>query len=233
MEDVMPNPSQHREGSNDGGGRPKDAGLILVAAGLLEVLAMSHHPSVAAPGIAQAIEAIGAFSRRAAWIHGVLIGLMLVTVYGLSELALQRGLRRPLVRAGLVGYCAGVIAMMGAALVSGWVVAGLASSTPHSTATDLQINSQLLILCAVVNRACANFGAVAMSAGIGLWSLDLLRDSGIRRAVGVFGCIVCLLAAGALLTGWLHLDVHGMSAVVALQAAWTIAVGALLTSRKV
>jgi hypothetical protein len=36
------------------------------------------------------------------------------------------------------------------------------------------------------------------------------------------------LAAFAIVVGVLHLDVHGMTAVLLLQSVWTIALGALL-----
>jgi hypothetical protein len=220
-------------GLTQSGRRAKRGGAVLMAASLLEILAMAHHPSVAAPDIARALGVIAEFSRRAAWVHGALICLMLVILHELSEFALRRDLRRTLVRAGLLGYCVGVIAMLGAALVSGWVVANLAASTRPTTAMDLQITGQLLILCGVLNRACANLGVVAMSAGIGLWSLDLLRDPGIPRIAGVLGGLVCVLPAVALFGGALHLDVVGMGEVILLQAVWNIAIGAMLMLERV
>ena len=67
-----------------------------------------------------------------------------------------------------------------------------------------------------------------MSAGIVCWSLDLCSDTGSRRAIGVFGCLVGSVPALALMLGKVHLDVQGMNAVVAIQAAWTMAVAMLM-----
>jgi hypothetical protein len=78
------------------------------------------------------------------------------------------------------------------------------------------------------NQAFAKCGAVLMSAGITALSLDLLRGALPARALGIFGLSSGLACALAIATGWLRLDVHGMSAVVLLQALWTIGAGVLL-----
>jgi len=222
----------HQHVSHERGRTSAAPGIILFVASLLEVLAMLHHPSVQTPDISQAVEQIAKFSTLSAVVHGVLITLMLLIAYGFVDFAVRRGLHRPLIRAGAIGYGCGVVAMIGAALVSGFIITDLASLMPHATAVDLQINRQLLLLCRVLNQSCANFAVVAMSAGIVWWSLDLCRDSGSRRAVGVFGCLVGLVPALALMFGEIRLDVHGMTAVVAAQAAWNIAVAVLMVHRE-
>jgi hypothetical protein len=115
----------------------------------------------------------------------------------------------------------------------GFIITGLVSLTPHATSLDLQINAQMLILCRVLNQSCANVGAVAMSAGIALWSLDLLLDREARRLrsiviVGSIGAAAGVLPAVVLILGVIHLDVPGMMHVLLLQAVWNIAVAAAL-----
>ena len=83
-------------------------------------------------------------------------------------------------------------------------------------------------MCGVLNQAFANVGAVAMSAAIVLWSLDLLRGPHAVRWVGMLGLAVGVLPTVALVLGMLHLDVPGMLVVVLLQSLWNIAVGILL-----
>ena len=222
----------HQFGSYERTDRTSTApGIVLLVASLLEVLGMLHHPSVQTSDISQAVEQIARFSRLSAIVHGVLIALMLLIAYGLVDFAFRRGLPRPLIRAGGIAYGCGVLVMVGAALVSGFIIPGVASLTPHATAVDLQINLQILLLCRVLNQSCANFAVVAMSVGIVCWSLDLCRNSGSLRAVGVFGCLVGLLPALALIFGGVHLDVPGMTEVVVAQAAWNIAVALLIIYR--
>jgi hypothetical protein len=201
------------------------AGIVLAVASVLEIAAMAHHPTVRSSATAQAVQEISTMAPLAALVHGALLAFMLVAAYGLSEFVLRRDVRRPLIRAGAIAYGAGVIVMLGAAMVSGFIVADLVRLTPHATTVDLQINVQLLVLCRVLNQTWANFGVIAMSLGIALWSVDLLRDLGLPRLVGVLGLLVSAAPALALMLGLVHLDVHGMAAVVLLQALWNIAIG--------
>ncbi len=113
-------------------------------------------------------------------------------------------------------------------MMSGFVITQVASLTPHSTEADLQSSAQLLILCRVLNQTFASLGVVLMSAGIVLWTIDLLRSRQLARLLGVFGLLIGLLPAAALAFGTLRLDVPGMTQVVLLQSVWNIGVGVLL-----
>jgi hypothetical protein len=201
------------------------AGLMLCVATVLEIVAMSHHPSVNSHDAAQVVRQIDAMAELANWVHGTLLALMLIVAFGFSEFVLRRDPRRPLIRAGSIAYAAGVIVMLGAAMVSGFIIPGFSAHTPHATTVDLQINAQLLVLCAVLNQTWAKFGAISMSAGIGLWSIDLLRDAGVPRMIGVLGVLTSAAPLMAIPFGVMRLDVPGMTTVILLQAAWNIAVG--------
>jgi hypothetical protein len=204
------------------------AGALLIAASIFELIAMAHHPSVRAADVAQAIVQLREMSAAAAWVHGVLIALMLAGFFALTEFAWQRGITRPAIRAGLIAYAVGVVAMTGAALVDGFVTPRVAMLSPGVSATDLQVTAQLLKLCMLFNQALASLGAIAMSVGITAWSVDLVRGAGAERALGVFGVAIGLGSAGALIAGVLRLDVHGMMLVLVLQVIWTCGVGVLL-----
>jgi len=194
----------------------------------LAVVVMTHHPTVKTSDTTQAVRDIGNLSQLSALVHSALMALLLVTFYGLLEFVGRRGWSKPLTRGGIIAYGAGLIVMMGAALVSGFVIGDVATMMPHETAVDLQIDRQLLILCRILNQACANFGVVAMSIGIGLWSLDLLRGGWPLRAIGALGVVVCTVPIVALLSGVIRLDVHGALRVLMIQAVWNLVVAVWL-----
>jgi hypothetical protein len=204
------------------------AGALLIGGSILEIAAMAHHPSVHAHDLATVLVQLQALSAVSAWVHGVLIALMLIVFFALTEFAWQRDITRPAIRAGLIAYAAGVVAMMGAALVDGFVTPRLATLAAGLGAADLSITAQLLHLCLLFNQALARLGAVAMSVGIAAWSVDLVRGARAERALGVFGVAIGLGSAGALILGALQLDVHGMMLVLLLQVIWTTGVGVLL-----
>jgi hypothetical protein len=206
----------------------RGAGVLLIAASVLEIATMAHHPSVHASDARAALARLQELAPLSAWVHGILIALMLLGFFALSEFALWRGLTRWRVRAGLTAYAIGVMAMTGAALVSGFIAPQLFSLFDDPSAVDPTLIRVPLRLCALMNRALADLGAVAMSAGIFAWSLDLLTGQRAERAVGGLGVAVGLGCAVALIAGVLHLDVHGMMLTVVLQGIWTIATGVLL-----
>jgi hypothetical protein len=207
------------------------AGVILIVATVGELFAMAHHPHSQPADIDTVAHGLMATAGLAAWVHGILIGLMLLIAYGLSEFVLLAGATRPLVRAGTIGYATGVVLMIGAALVSGFVVSDTVRSLGSPPAGDGQLLQALLIYCRVLNRSCANAASVAMSAGIGCWSVALLRESGLWRLSGGLGCAVALIPAVGLLSGAMSLNVFGMSAVVVIQGVWYVAVAVLLLRR--
>jgi hypothetical protein len=204
------------------------AGALLVGGSILEIAVMAHHPSVHAHDVAAVVVQLQALGALSAWVHGVLIALMLTVFFALTEFAWQRGITRPAIRAGLIAYAAGVVAMMGAALVDGFVTPRLAILGAGLGAADLSIMAQLLHLCMLFNQALARLGAIAMSAAIIAWSLDLLLRAGLERALGVAGMAIGLGCVAALIAGVLQLDVHGMMLVLVLQAVWTMGLGVLL-----
>lgn len=209
-------------------GSPRAAGVILISATLLEVLAMAHHPSASTPDIAEAVRQVSRLGQLSAWVHGVVLAAMLCIAYGLLEFVRRRGWSRPWMRAGAMAYGTGVLLMIGAALVSGFVLPDLVALTPHASPTDLAINGQLLVLCRVLNQSCANFASIATCAGILCWSIDLARERGGLRLLSLLGLLVGILPAVALIAGWLRLNVHGMSEVVWLWALWNLGVAVTL-----
>ncbi|HEY3644199.1 MAG TPA: hypothetical protein VGM16_02575 [Gammaproteobacteria bacterium] len=209
------------------------AGVTLIAATLLSVLAMAHHPTLTAPDITQALQQLKDLANLSAWVHGILIALMLLIYWCLTEYSLRRGVGKPLVRAGLIFYGAGVVAMIGAAVVSGWLTARIGNLLPNPGDQDLHLLAILINFSGAMNRVLANLGAVAMSAGILAWSIGLLHDQGWTRAVGLIGVLAGAAPALLLITGGMHLDVHGMLLVVLVQGVWNIAVGILLIQRRI
>jgi hypothetical protein len=206
------------------------AGILLIAATLLSVLAMAHHPTLTAPDITAALQQLKELADLSAWVHGILIGLMLLIYWCLTEYSLRRGVGKPLVRAGLIFYGAGVVAMIGAATVSGWLTARVGGLVPNPGEQDLHLLAILINFSGSMNRILANLGAVAMSAGILAWSIGLLHDRGWTRAVGGLGLLAGLAPAVLLITGGMRLDVHGMLRVVLIQGAWNVAIGMLLAA---
>lgn len=208
-------------------------GALLMVTTLLSAVVMAHHPHVSSPDLAVVMQQISDLAEMSSWVHGILIALMLTVYLGLTEFALLRGVERPLVRAGLIAYGAGMVAMLGAATIDGFITPYLPELLQKGGDQDPHVIAALINYSSLMNRSLADIGVIAMSAGIVCWSVGLMHSAGWPRIVGVLGILVGLSPAIGLLAGGYHLNMHGMLGVVLVQAIWNMAVGGLMVAGKV
>ena len=212
-------------------GATRIAAWVLIAAPALELAAMAHHPSIESHDPVRVVTQLRELAALDAQVHGILIGLIYAVLFAVAQFATERGFARAAVRGGFLAYAGGVIIMSLAGLVDGFIVPRVALLLPGIAPAEPALIARLAAFAMLFNQAFAKCGAVLMSAGITAFSLDLLRGPLPGRALGIFGVASGLGCAFAIGTGWLRLDVHGMSAVLLLQALWTIGVGLLLLAR--
>jgi hypothetical protein len=205
------------------------AAWALIAIPVLEIAAMAHHPSITSREPVQIVTQLRALAALDARVHAILIALIFAALFALAQFAAARGLGRAAVRTGLLAYAAGVMIMTPAGLVDGFIVPRVALVLPGIAPAAPDLLAQFAAFAMLFNQAFASCGAVLMSVGIAAFSLELLRAAPRgTRALGVFGLasgLGCALAVGS---GWLRLDLHGMSAVLLLQALWTLGAGVVL-----
>ena len=202
------------------------AGIVLVAATVVSIVAMAHHPSVGSHDPGAAIAEIGTKATLSRFVHGVLIALMGLELYAFAVFADRIGTRRDSVRIGFVAYTIGIGAMIGAALISGFVVTRLASHYAEAGA-DPAAFANLARLAMAGNQSLAQLGVIAISVATLAWSVALLHDRA-QRWLAIVGLAASVLPALALVAGVIQLDVSGMTLVVVAEAIWNIAAGVAL-----
>jgi hypothetical protein len=223
--DEIPNPA---ESDRDA----RIAGIVLVTVPLLSILMMAHHPSAGAHDPAGLVAEIAEKAPLSRIVHGALIALMGAELFAFIAFCKRVGFERSEVRAGFVAYSIGTGAMIGAALISGFIVSDLAAYYVQQASGDATSFVDLSRLAMTGNQALAKLGVVAMSAAIVLWSVALFRG-GRDRWVGIAGFIAGLAPAIALVAGVIRLDVGGMTLVVVLQAIWIVIVGIQLIRARI
>ena len=184
------------------------------------------HPTNHAHDLAGAVTEMAegaAFNRL---VHGTLMATVGLILLGFLGFADQLGLHRIFVRAGLMAYCVGWLALLRAAVVNGFIVLGIIptiTTDPQALAENLR---PLLALCSVTNKSLAQVGVICLSAAAILWSIGLLRRTNLSRIPGVVGLLCGLIPAAALFAGRLPMDFHGFGGFTLLQGIWsaTIAV---------
>ncbi len=200
------------------------SGTLLVAGSLAMLLVMGLHPTghdLVSP------ERFARLARLNMMVHGLAVASVPVLFLGLLGLWRRLG-PSDLSTAALVAWGFGGVAVMVAAVASGFVATGVIRHMLMADEASRDQYHALLTYTGLVNRAFANVHVVAMSVAILLWSAALLRTHRMGRAVGVAGVVA---GTGILLgvsSGQLRMDVHGFGIVVLAHAAWLIWLGILL-----
>jgi hypothetical protein len=206
----------------------KIAGATLVAASALAVLAMSHHPTAhgdTANAWVGEMARVGPLNRG---VHAAMIGTVIALWLALDAWSQARG-GRGAARVAARLYGLGALAMIGAALVNGFVLDHLAASALAAGPVAVEDAARLVPLTWALNQTLAGFGVFAMCGGIAAWSLDLWRVRGaLARLTAGYGAAMSLLAAGGLALGLFGLDVAGMAAVVVAQSLCYVLIGAVM-----
>src|SRR5256884_6615 len=143
-------------------------------------------------------------------VHGVSLAAQPVVFLGL--LGLWRRLHSDVATAALVFYAFGIVAILSAAVLSGFVAPEVVAERP------------LLFYTGQLNQGFAKVSVAAIGASLILWGAAL-RFARLPAAAGVI--IGAVLVLGVL-TGWLHLSASGIVIVTLLQGIWIILVAAQL-----
>jgi hypothetical protein len=227
----MSEPFRRAEGEAGDAGRT--AGIALAVGSLLMVAFMMLHPRIEAHGTTEFIAEVERQAIANGIVHGSLIALLGLFVFGFTGLESRLGMSSAFGRAGLVAYVMGAIALAAAALINGFIVPEFVSRYQARPAEELLPMHDILALCRASNQVCSRMGVLAMSIAIVLWSIPLVGRRGLLRLTGVLGCIAGALPALALLSGHLPMNVHGVLAFVLAQAVWNLAIAFQLIRNRV
>ncbi|MBL8842090.1 MAG: hypothetical protein JNL90_11260 [Planctomycetes bacterium] len=203
------------------------AGWLLGAASLLSVAFMAVHPVIHSRGIADALAELSAKALRDRVVHGSLAALTVVLAVGWWRLLERLSLRRVVVRVAAAALLLGALGYVGAALVNGFVLPGLADRYLGRPQEEMAGAVDLLRLCREMNQALAKLGVLAWAAALLLASQQMVA-SGRARGLGGAGLLVAAVMAVAIGSGLLPLHLWGMAAIVLLQASWNVAAAVAL-----
>jgi hypothetical protein len=188
------------------------SGTLLIVGTLAGVVVMALHP------VAHDLmnpERGPQLARLNVMVHS--LGLDAAPMIFLGLLGLWRRLRpSDLGTAALVLYGWGLVAVMSAAVASGFVAPKVIES------------EELLRYTGLWNQGFAKVNVVATSTGILLFGATILKTNRLSRAAGVFGLVVSALILVLFFVGHIRLDVHGFGVITFAQSAWLLWVGILL-----
>jgi hypothetical protein len=201
------------------------AGATLVVASVAAVMGMAHHPTARAHDGAAIVDELARLGTLNTAVHGAMIVSIVAVWLALGEYSAWRGARSANRIAERL-YGLGAAAMIGAALVNGFALDGLATNALAAGPGAMQRAARAIPLAWALNQALAGFGVFVLSGGIAAWSLAAWRDPGkLARLSAAYGVLSGAGVFIAYAAGAFRLDVAGMAGVVALHSAWYALVG--------
>lgn len=198
------------------------AGVALIVGTLAGLVTMAFHPT--GHELLQDFERVALINRV---VHSLAIAGTITTVYGLVGLRRQLEDRRSLADAALVAYAFGAVAVMFAAIASGYVQTHLAALQLEAGDAGRAAWEPVRDFTWAFNQACTKVFVVAGSIGIALFSLAMRTDQRFGQALGVIGVLIGLMAIVSTVAG-LPMNIHGFGAIVLGHGIWLVWTGVRL-----
>jgi hypothetical protein len=200
-------------------------GLALIAGSVAGIVTMSQHPTAEdlfAPGQLESA------ARMLVLVHALALVSLPMLFLGALVLWKRLGSNDGCAIAGLVLYAFAMVAVMNAAVFDGLVTASIAPRISAATPTASEGWRIAFMYNGHLNQAFARVFVVASTAAIVLWSVSIIRNGALARALGWYGCVLGAITLVAVFPGHLRLDPHGFGLIVLGQAVWFISAGAQL-----
>jgi hypothetical protein len=206
-------------------------GITLISTGVLAAVVMMFHPEAQGADIEARLNSLAAISSLSMHVHLAMI-VFVISIWLSLAYAARIWPTSGWVWAASRVYAIGAGAMLGAALISGFVIGMyLNRILPAIPAVEQALPSALLAFSA--NQVLAGFATVLMSLAILLWSAEMVRHRQLlARACGVYGIVAGLLCIVAYAGGMLSLNAGGMTVVVFAHAVWYCLLGIWLIARR-
>jgi hypothetical protein len=210
----------------------RHAAVLMGGGAALSVLLMAHHPTILSSTVAGALAQLQHIAFVNRLVHAGLLVVLVAIFVGFLGLADRLGWTRLSVRAAAAFQGCGLVCMIGAALINGFLLSALAGKNIDQPPEVVEALRHLLVSCHLANQTLAQAGTVALSIAILAWSLAMRGAGRAAFALALIGLIVGALPVVLLVGGQLQLDVRGMGGVVVVQALWNIAVAVWLLKQR-
>jgi len=209
--------------------RGRLAGVAIAASALLALAAIAHHPTLGAVRArADVLPQLVALSTVDEVVHGTIIVLIGVLLFGFTVFSQRRGLQHGTVLAGLIAFALGSVTMVGAALIDGFLIPALAARYVNGSSQSVEIALHILTTAGAAIQVLAVFAIAVTAVAVVSWSTGLVASRGVLRVAGLIGLASAVLSVAVTLTAG-SLNPHSLGAIVALQSIWYVTIGILLT----
>ncbi|TDF38398.1 hypothetical protein EYS14_12005 [Alteromonadaceae bacterium M269] len=209
----------------------KVAAFTTVASTILSIALIINHPTIGNHELSRQVAENAHEMGINNLVHGGLIGLLMANCLAFAIYSSLRGLSNISVLSALTLYIISTILMTLAALVNGFIYPNFLQEVATHQSELLTYTPLFRAFSWNINQALANTSVIGTSLSIAFWSLNLLQSQQLQKIVAVFGLIIGLTISISIISGWLTLNLFGMTLVVCIQGIWNLAIAYLLLSK--
>lgn len=222
-------PSHHHAAAVAASSHVRLAGLAVLASAIVSTatVALDRGPAgKTTPEILQSMVQIQSWHQN---VHVVAMVCICGLMCGYAVLSQWLGLRRLPVLIGLITYALGSVLMLLATILDGFISTGIAADFVNGGPEAMQAARWMIhVVESIALTDIARVAWVLQSVAAIAWSLALLRDAGMRRAVACIGLVAGGLPAAMVIVAGAKMDLRVVVGTLLLQAVWNLAAGALM-----
>jgi hypothetical protein len=205
------------------------AGIVILLAAILSIVFVALDTGASGSDPAAIMQSMVQGQQMHRVVHIVAMACLAGFMYGYTALSQKLGLQRAPVAIGLVTYGMGVVLMLIATLIDGFISVDTAAAFVTKSSDALLVGYRMIqVMENIALTDIARVSWIFQSAAAIAWSCALLADGGFRRKVGVAGLIAGALPAAAVIAAGSNMTITVVVGVLLLQAAWNVAAAILL-----
>jgi hypothetical protein len=195
-------------------------GNAMITAAVMALVMMAFHPT--GHDVARDPEGQGLL---AVVVHSIILTSVPIAFFGAMALTRRLSPEGALAELALVFQGASSVAGLVAATVGGLLAPSLMEYVIAEQGDARVAADAVMHFAGHMIHTFSMVFVAASSVAIALWSIEILRTRKMRRSSGIVGCIVGSVTLLMLFAGHLHMDVHGLGAVILGQTLWLVLVG--------
>lgn len=198
----------------------RTGGIALIAGTLMSFVTMLLHPTGQ-----ELLADVEGVSSAVIIAHTIAIAGIPVSLFG--ALAIRRRLAgvRDLADAGLILFGMSLVAVLIAAVASGFLAPMTAKRLARATPEELEAAKALFRYGGMINHAFAAVYVASLGAAMAVWSWGMRRIGSFGKGLPTLGLLVGLTLLGITFAGRLRLDVHHFGMIVIAQGIWMLWAG--------
>ncbi|MES2297461.1 MAG: hypothetical protein V4582_10480 [Pseudomonadota bacterium] len=207
----------------------RGAGIAIIVSAIVSIVAVAMDATPTGKDARSVMQSMIALQQSHQLVHVIAMLCLGGLMFGHTVLSQRLGLRRAPVTAALTAYGLGTVLMFMATILDGFISTDIAASFVGKSPEAVQAGYWMIqAIGGIALVDIAKVSWVLQSVAVLCWSVALLRQAGLQRAVGVIGLAAGALPAITVCVVGSNMTDNVVVGILLLQAVWNLAAATVL-----